>query len=809
MGDKMKMNGLYKYKTSPVANSKSVVMGDKYRFTILTSRLIRAEYNETGNFEDRATQAVINRDFPVVEYSVVDKDDILTITTENIKLTYYKRHFDSNSLFVKYLGKDSGVVVGDNLLTEWGFEKLNNRNLKGTARTLDKTNGECELEYGLMSDGSVTILDDSKSLIIADDGWIESRKEIYTDTYLFCYGDIEKNFDCKACLKDFYKLCGKVPLLPKYALGNWWSRFYPYTQDEYIELIKKFKADNIPFSVAVLDVDWHYVKIDSKYGNGWTGYSWNKELFPNHKEFLEFLHHENLEVSLNLHPQQGVAAHEDAYKDMANAMGIDPETEKTVEFDITNPRFLENYFKYLHHPLEEEGVGFWWMDWQQGNTTCVPGLDPLWMLNHYHYIDNDRTNKRPLDFSRYSGIGSHRYPVGFSGDTYITWESLDFQPYFTANASNVGYGWWSHDIGGHMGGYRDEELSARWVQFGVFSPINRLHSNNSPFMGKEPWKFNKISELSMNKFLRLRYELIPYLYTMNYRASEYGEPLMMPLYYNWSTMQAYRNRNEYTFGTEMLVKPITKPHDKYTTMGSTAVWFPEGEWYDFFNNRRYSGGRTLTVYRDLYEMPVFVKAGGIVPMATPENVNDLDNPVNMKIKIYAGADNTFEMYEDDGRTKDYIIGKYAKTNMNFKWGENCEFTINATEGDASVIPESRNYEIEFIGIESPEKCIASLNGNEIESKYEMKNGVFTVLVCGIKGELKIFLAGVKKNINNVISDVMTVIERSETDNFLKQDIFALMKNSKNTLEFLSSIKSLSISDDLYKAIMEIYTADLF
>ena len=135
---------------------------------------------------------------------------------------------------------------------------------------------------------------------------------------------------------------------------------------------------------------------------------------------------------------------------MAEDLGKDWENEESIDCDVADPDFLDAAFRYLYHPNEEQGVDFWWIDWQQGVESRVPGLDPLWMLNHYHYLDSERGGKRGLTFSRYAGIGSHRYPIGFSGDTIITWESLDFQPYFTANASNAGYGWWSHDIGGHM-----------------------------------------------------------------------------------------------------------------------------------------------------------------------------------------------------------------------------------------------------------------------------------------------------------------------------------------------------------------------
>ncbi len=678
----------YSYKTTPKAKIDAMVTGDNFRFTILTSRLLRIEYNEKGIFEDRATQTVINRDFVMPEFTVKDEGEILVITTEHIELTYKKTGFTPNSLKVRYLGKNSSVKAGRSAY--WFFGE--NHALDGTARTLDNVNGECPLEKGIISNGGITVHDDSKTAIICEDGAICARENIGIDRYLFCYGDAEKGFDAKACLKDFYTLTGKTPLLPRFVLGNWWSRYYPYTQEEYLNLMKKFKEEDIPFSVAVIDMDWHYVDIDSRYGSGWTGYSWNKELFPDHKKFLADLKKEGLKASLNVHPHEGVSAHEDAYENMAKAMGIDPETEENIPFEIENPKFVENYFKHLHHPMEKEGVDFWWLDWQQGNTTFVPGIDPLWMLNHYHFIDRKRGNNRGLTFSRYAGAGSHRYPIGFSGDSHMTWESLDFQPYFTSSASNIGYGWWSHDIGGHMKGYRDSELMARWYQLGVFSPINRLHSTDSIFIEKEPWSYDKATEASMKKILKLRHELIPYLYTMNYRATE-GEPLVQPLYYNWNNADCRRMKNEFTFGSEMLVAPITTPADDCTKMGSTDVYLPEGIWYDFFNNLKYEGNRNIKMFRPLDEMPVLVKAGGIVPMAKLSHINDIENPKNMKIKVYAGADGSFSLYEDDGETMNYEKGGCAFTDMTFKWGKNTTFTISAPRGDKNVVPKDRSFEM--------------------------------------------------------------------------------------------------------------------
>ena len=283
---------------------------------------------------------------------------------------------------------------------------------------------------------------------------------------MFAYGH-----DYADALRAFYAVSGAQPVLPRWALGNWWSRYHRYSADSYLALLDRFAAERLPFSVAVLDMDWHRVdSVPEEHGSGWTGYSWEPELFPDPEGFLAELHRRGLRVTLNVHPADGVRAFEDSYEAMARALGRDPAGGEPIAFDLTDPAFLEAYFDVLHHALEDQGVDFWWLDWQQGPYSRVQGIDPLWLLNHFHFLDSGRDGRRPLTFSRYAGPGSHRYPVGFSGDTLISWASLDFQPEFTATASNIGYGWWSHDIGGHIFGVRDDELATRWLQLGVFSP---------------------------------------------------------------------------------------------------------------------------------------------------------------------------------------------------------------------------------------------------------------------------------------------------------------------------------------------------
>lgn len=622
---------------NPVASRDAIIQGKDYRFTILTSRLIRAEYNAEGHFNDDQTQVVLNREFDVPSFDIFESEDSIEIVTEHVSVKYNKQKFSKEGLRFKLRGNFSAYH------SDWHYGALIH-DLGGTAETLDQVDGETELERGVLSRFGFSVLDDSTSVNLTEDGWYHASKEERVDFYYFGYGH-----DYLTALKDYYRLTGNQPLLPRYALGNWWSRYYKYTEASYKTLINRFESDNIPFSVAVMDMDWHKVDIPSKYGSGWTGYSWNTDFFPDPTAFLSWLHEKNMKVTLNVHPAEGVRPHEDMYEEMGKALNIATDKEQFIEFNASDPKFMQAYFDYIHHPMEEQGVDFWWIDWQQGNVTN--GADPLWVLNHYHYHDIQKENALGITFSRYAGPGSHRYPIGFSGDTIVSWKSLDFQPYFTATASNIGYGWWSHDIGGHMMGYRDDELTLRWIQLGVLSPIMRLHSSASPFLGKEPWRYQEPYASLMKEYLRFRHQLIPYLFTMNYRASQDLIPLVQPLYY-WHPEEsaAYDIKNEYYFGSEMLVMPMTQPKDTASQRTRFDGWLPEGNWYDFYSGVKYVGNRRLSIYRTIDQIGLFVKEGTIIPLASLETVsNSTDNPAAFDLMIFVGDDATFNLIEENAQ----------------------------------------------------------------------------------------------------------------------------------------------------------------
>ena len=560
-------------------------------------------------------------------------------------------------------------------------------------------------------------------------------------------------------------------------------------------------------------MDWHYVNLEEKYGSGWTGYSWNKELFPDHKKMLEELHERGYHVTLNVHPADGVRGHEDAYVAMAKALGIDYEKELPIDFDISDPKFLEAYFKYLHHPLEEEGVDFWWIDWQQGNTTKIPGLDPLWMLNHYHFMDNSRNGKRPMIFSRYAGVGSHRYPVGFSGDSIISWKSLDFQPYFTAAASNVGYGWWSHDIGGHMNGYRDDELAVRWVQYGVFSPIMRLHSSNSKFTGKEPWKYGYEERAVMNDFLRLRHRLIPYLYTMNARCYRENQPLIQPMYYSYPDQQeAYAVPNQYYFGSSLIVCPITGKMNPLLQAGKVKTWLPEGTWYDVFNGLVYRGNRSIPMYRTLKTIPVLAQAGSIVPMEAEASIGcGVDNPKDIELCVFAGADGEHIMYEDDGVSMEFEEGNYVETKYTLDWNGTKRLTIYPAEGELSLIPKKRNYRIKLYGIskQNLKSVEADAEKADYTYTYDEKRNILILEIkeLDVRHQLNVwFYPETDLACNKVQWRVFDILNRAQIEFCIKEKLYDMVIHSDSAETLISNLSSVDTLSELKEMIQEIVFA---
>lgn len=752
-------------KTSPVANLKNIVKYADYRITVLADRLFRIEKSSPEKFTDEATQVVWFRNFAPIKFSVKELDCGVEITTDAVSL-YVDKNYE----------KSYCVVLGKKVALN------NDGNLLGTYRTLDHYTGSadmrdkhktCHMEFGVCSRSGVAVLDDKESLILNSNGELSERNIPERDEYIFAFG---KGYP--AAVKAFYSITGNVPLVPRYALGNWWSRYHAYTQDEYINLLRRFEERNVPLTVATVDMDWHYsndiikelnISEDlqkKEYGLegyfGWTGYSWNKNLFYDYKKFLKEIKERNLKITLNLHPKDGVRFFEDQYEDMCKAMG--KITDKTpVEFDITNDKFINNYFKVLHKPYENDGVDFWWIDWQQGTKSKKTGLDPLWCLNHYHYLDNGVNHEFPLILSRYCKAGSHRYPLGFSGDTVMSFATLNFLPYFTATASNIGYTWWSHDIGGHYFGDTDSELYVRSIQLGTFLPILRLHCADYSTLTKEPWYYQNGSGYIAEEYLRFRHSMIPYTYSENYKVHTKGETLIKPLYYKDPNInEAYKYKNEYYFG-ELLVCPITKRSgDK--GMNELEIWLPEGRWTDIFTNETYfapKGGKIMKIYRWLDTIPVFAKAGTIFPISADKGSNSVENPKVLELNVFEG-NGEYELYEDkNGKTfftviKTSLCNGKSITEVSFKVAKN-------------VVPANRTLKMKFRNCNTNGYSVTA-NGEPVSSHTYTDE--YTVIILENIDFNKSYEFVVNEGCLNdyVTKNMLESLKKFELDNCYKNDL---------------------------------------
>jgi alpha-glucosidase len=716
---------------NPVADPRAVVTLGKARFTVLTPQLIRMEWSADGRFEDHASLVFINRRLPVPKFEVSHADmmGVLTIRTSALTLKYVSswdegRGFDEKNLWIT-LTVDGRQVI-------WHPGDADPENLQGTTRTLDGALGSKTrepIEPGLVSRSGWALVDDSSRPLFdsTDFRFLQREKSPwpwamerpaneapgkYTDWYLFGYGH-----DYKQAVGDYVRVAGRIPLPPRFAFGVWWSRYWAYSDQELDELVKGFRENDTPLDVLVIDMDWHISQEQLKamgevdrsgYELGWTGYTWNKVLFPDPDAFLKKIHEDDLKTTMNLHPASGIQPWEQAYPAMARAMGIDPATKKYIPFDPTNKQWATNYFDLVLHPLEKQGIDFWWLDWQQDPMmTKLPGVANTWWLNYLHFTDQQREGKRPLLFHRWGGLGNHRYQIGFSGDTVSVWESLAFQPWFTATAANVGYAYWSHDIGGHMPGAVDPELFTRWVQFGIFSPILRTHTTKNPDAERRIWAYPEPYSSVLRSAFQLREAMEPYLYTEARRTYDTGVAFLRPLYYDWPEEDAaYTSRNEYVFGDQMLAAPVTAAADKVSGLAAEHVWLPKsdspgGDWIEWPTGKHFAGPVSAERSFTIAQIPVYVKAGAIVPMQPPmlhTGEKSVDPLIVNVWPLAPGTSSSYSVYEDSGASVEYQRGVFARTPIKAaQTGDKLRVEIGPVEtGSGGSYPgmlKTRGYEL--------------------------------------------------------------------------------------------------------------------
>ncbi len=668
------------YATSP----GSIVAGNA-RFTVITPSCIRIEYAPNGQFVDAPSLFAANRSARDNSARVTQSAASTAIATSAISLVYTPngQPFSASNLRAE-------IKRGTQTVT-WAPGMPNPGNLGGTIRTLDGADGPVDLGQGLLSRDGWFLLDDSQTPLLTPT-WVEARPAVAgrTDWYLFGYGD-----NYRAALKSLAAAGGPVPLPRKYALGVWYSRFWPYTQDDYHTLVQQYAQHDFPLDNMVLDMDWHK--------DGWTGWSWNRTLLPDAEALLPWLHSQGLHVTLNLHPADGVGPQEDQYAAFMQSMSADPATKQTIPFDAADPKYMHALFADVFAPLEKDGVDFWWLDWQQyPDTRSIPSLTNLFWLNTLLYDRTARNGQRGLSFSRWAGWGDHRHPIHFSGDASTSFSMLAFEVPFTSTAGNVGCFFWSHDIGGHNRG-RNEESYTRWVQFGATSPVLRSHSTRDATMDRRPWLYPVWATNSMRASFHLRSELFPYLYTSAAQSCRDTVPFDRPLYFDYPKDEAaYHNGQEYLIGDNLLAAPVVSAGVGPGRVGTQTVWFPpHATWYSVFTGENFPGGTNKVVAADINEFPLYAR-GGVPISLQPYTPRMATAPLTtLRVRCYPGPDGITgrsTLYEDDGVTTGYERGKFAVTPLSYtRHGSVITVKIGAARGHYAGQPTSRNIIVELPG----------------------------------------------------------------------------------------------------------------
>ena len=727
-----------------IPNQKNIVRGDKYRFSILSPRLIRIEYNKDNIFEDRATSLVVKRNFGDVSFTTSQTDLSLTITTEYFTLTYIKSSpITSKNLKVVINGTDR----------EWypGHKEI--RNLGSINYSLEYLDNNLKLDKGLYSFDGFSLLDDSHNFIIENDMFLP-RDNTTVDLYLFVY-----NNDLGLCLQDYFNLTGYPPMIPRYALGSWWYKNDPYNMYDIDDLIKKFNDNHIPISVFLLGNKWH---------NTTENFSYDKSLFDQNILY-KYYQSKKQKFGLTINPELPIYQNDPLYNSF---QGVLNNYHNYLSFIPLNNNTISAYLNTVVNNLKSTGINLFNIDYY--NEADKQGL---FLLNHYHYVIAN-LNELGIILSRNPGIAPHRYPIIYSGRTKVSWDTLKVLPTYNNSAANLGISWHAHAIGGYYGGIEDDELYLRYIQFGVFNPILILAGDTGKYYKREPWKWNQINLSVIREYMQLRNKLIPYIYNEGYTYHQYGVPIIQPLYYKYPKIYDEPNYvNQYFFGSKIMISPIVKKKNHEMNRVVQRIFIPNGIWYDYTSGKKFAGNKYYVNFYKDEDYPIFVKEGSIIPMSLDDTT---DVPKNMEIQIFPaenGLYGSYELYEDDGislnRNQNYLI-----TKMNLDKVDNgYKFTMKRKDGNFNI--SNRNYLLRFRNMKSPSKVIVKYQNKEENYKHEIEKNDLIIKLNDINPyetlEVNIIGNNIEIETISVINEeIEGILDDLEINTILKEEIDSII-----------------------------------
>ena len=729
----------------------NIIQGKKFRFSFLTDRLIRLEYSEKGEFEDRPTSNVIFRKFPKVNFNLAQSEMIMQIATSYFTVAYVKdKPFGSGKLTP---GSNLKITL-NNTEHAWYYQSPEVRNFGGITYSLDNFSGKLKLDKGLYSTDGFAVLDDSDSYVIDENGNFHQRNGAI-DIYVFMYRK-----DLGLCLKDYYTLTGYPMLVPRYALGNWWFKNSYYTNVEIENLLKKFHDEDIFISNVLLG-DNSMKKDDSLVLD---------ENLINIQALKQVCNHYGTRVGLTVNPTNPIKEQSITYQNLVN-MGVSIKGSYSfLPLDINKL----NYYDAL-------GVRSWismGIDNIYVNYNNVKDKNTLAMFNHHIFAMYELLqNKRGVVLTRYHGKSIHRDGIVFTGNTKVDWGTLAILPKYFQSASNNALSYVSAPIGGYYGGIENFELYIRYIQLGVFSSMLILASDNGKYYKREPWRWNESQMQIIKKYLKIRNKLIPYIYTEDYVYHKSGSPLIQPLYYKYPKIYDEPNyKSQYFFGSEMLVCPIIKKKNTVMNRVVQRMFIPEGTWYELESGKKYPGNKYyMSFYKD-EDYPVFVREGSIVVMSLD---NTVELPTNLEVVVFPGKNGSYQLYEDDGISTNYKNGTFSVINFNYQYQLNQYVLSVEYSGNPGLLPSVRNYKIRFKNAKNANISIRVGQTNIAGNAYLDKNDL-VVEVPNIQTGTNFVVQlsgndGIENSTERLISDdIKGILEDLEIETTLKEKIDSIL-----------------------------------
>jgi alpha-D-xyloside xylohydrolase len=725
------------------------------RIQVCSDSIIHLLYSASDSFPSRPDPVVIKTHWPAVPFEVQNSSDEVTLTTAKLKVVVTRkdgaiayRDVSGKQLMqeatrklmrVKVNGEDAyraesfvNIYGSHEGLYGLGQHQAGVWNYRGESVDISEDNSNISVPLLVSSNGyGIFWNNDSRSRFnnrFANYLYISSEVADVVDYYFFYGPELDQ------VIAGYRELTGQAPMFGKWAYGFWQCKNRYKSQEEILGVARKYRERHIPVDNIVQDWFWWNRKGE---------FIFNRN-YPDPKGMVDELHRENFHLMISIWPffEPGSANYDFMDKrgwfiDKLKFAKPPYHADAMAVYDASNPEARKFYWEQVDKGLFKLGVDAWWMDTsepetegkeeniQLGHKLAIGSGDRY--VNLFPVLDTAAVyegqraasdQKRVYILTRSAFAGSQRNAVtAWSGDINSDWLSFARQIPAGLNMALSGIPYWTTDIGGFVFGNPDDpayrELFVRWFQFGTFNPILRVHGTRQPDQN-ELWSYGPEAQKILVNFDRLRYRLLPYTYSLAWKTTSEGYTPMRPLVMDFRTdVRAQNAGDQFMYGPAFLVSPVTEPD-----VETRRLYLPVNDWYDFWTGARLTGGRVIDAAAPLERMPLYARAGSIVPMG-PEEEWSTQKPADpIELRVYRGVSGDFTLYEDENDNYNYEKGAY--TTISFHWDETKqELTIGERKGSFPGMLQSRTFHIVYVSeshgggifpVEKPDQLVRYAGG---------------------------------------------------------------------------------------------------